>query len=449
MRKYVLIFGLLSVFTGLFLTGCELLNKEVLLDDIEKTIINDSTTIRVMSCVPDSTQLIIETDTDWEADVNNEGSWCTVSKNKGRKGRDTIYVRVSENTTTDMRRTTLSISSGTMIKIFRVTQRGGESWIDTPYWYRTAAQRMGLHDKVERMTISDNWHPNESSIYSFDSKGNLLSQKSMDSVASRYDMTRQYTYDEDNHRLTCTVRDWKDNVIRKWKYEYENKGKLVAFSALVWDDADPLSEDMESVIVPDLSAVSKSWIEDDVEYHEDRTYKFEGEDERRLKITVEKWRDSMGVKVPMEIDSMRVSYQLYNGCNLTLPRASYIYSAQNNYVTLATYNTNGMVSTIETVDETYVFLNNVQRMALMSYMFKGSQQTDHEIDWMECEYNTNRDLLERRIYYHDMNGVTVETYPQYQYDDHHNWSIRYEELKRPDTNDIRQNYTKRDFVYYR
>jgi len=441
MRRFVLAFVLFLTVMGWSLVSCDLLNTEVLLDDTGRTTVTDSTTIRVLSSVPDSTQLIINTSTSWHADVAKGGEWCTLSKHDGSKGRDTILVRVEENTAVAMRQTSIVIESGNTIRIFKVNQMAGEGWIEVPYWKRTALQRMGLHGKVQMMTVSDNWHPNESSTYFFDEEGNLLSEKSMDSVANQYDVTRLYEYDEANHRLMCTVKDWKDRVVRKLKYEYKNQGKLVAFSAKGWEDPDPLSEDMEGMVIPDLSAVHKTWLYEDEEYHEDRTYTFE--DENRLVIYIDRWRDSADVHVSIGCDTMRVSYQYINSCMLNLPYTS------RGYVKNSVYYSTGMLKMMETMFCKYDFLNNVQKMVVTSFQYTGDPSATHNIDSYVCEYNDNRDLVERTVHYTTSAGITIERYPQYQYDECHNWTVRLEEQKRSDSDDVRPNLTKREFIYYR
>ena len=104
---------------------------------------------------------------------------------------------------------------------------------------------------------------------------------------------------------------------------------------------------------------------------------------------------------------------------------------------------------METKEGKYDFLENIQCMVVSSFEYTGDPAADHEIDSYECEYNSNRDLIERRIYYSKSQGVTVESYPQYQYDDLHNWTARVEEINRPEYSQVIQFASKRDFVYYR
>lgn len=442
MRYSVFAVILTCTFIGMFTASCDLLDKSVLVDDGKKNIINDSTTIRVMNSMPDSTELIIETTADWHANVAKDGDWCSISKQEGRKGRDTIHVHVDENTSTIIRETSIVVESGTNILIFKVMQRAAEGWLDVIYWNRTALQRMGIHGIVESIAATDNSTRTEfSSEYHFDQRGNLLSEQSIRKATNKYETKRTYTYDESNHRLTCSVTDNADVVVRKWKYEYGNTDKLVAFSAKGWSDPDPLAEDMEGMIVPDLSAAYKSWKEGGFEYHEDRLYVFE--EEMKLVIYIEQWKDSAGTHVPVMLDTMRVSYQFFDGGKLRLPQKG------RGYVDNSLYYSNGMLKMMETKDGKYDFLDNVQRMVVSSFAYTGDAAADHDIDSYHCEYNSNRDLIERRIYYNKSQGVTVESYPQYQYDDQHNWTARVEEINRPEYSQAINSASKRDYVYYR
>ena len=444
MRRSVIAFLMFSALAGLIISGCDLLDQTVLIDDGEKTTVNDSTTIRLMSSVPDSTHLVLNTDASWHAEVAKGGEWCTISKHDGSKGKDTLFVHVDENPGTTARQTSIVIESGTMILIFRVTQVAAEVWHDIPYWYRTASQRVGLHGTVEKVTITDNSPRNEfTSSYTFDKRGNMLTHHSMHKVDQRFDTVRIYTYDDENHRLTCTVKKDADdaNVLREWRYEYGNKGKLVAYSAYGWIDPDPLAEDMEGMIVPDLSASYKIWTKDETEFHEYRQFTF-SDDGSRLMITVDKWKKSRGDSIHMGSDTMRVSYQYNNTCKLTLP-----YTSRDN-VTNSTYYANGMLKMMKTKNCSYDFLDNVQRMVVKSFSYTGDPAAPHDIDVYECEYNSNHDLAERKIRYSGETGITIETYPQYQYDDMHNWVVRTEHYLRPGYAEPVEYATKRDFVYY-
>ena len=442
MRLSVLPAILASAVIGFMAVSCDLLKKDVLFEDVEKTVITDSTTVRVLASVPDSTHLIINTDAVWHADVAKGGDWCTISKHDGSKGRDTILIYVDENSSTEARKTSIVVESGTVTMVFRVFQDGGESWHDVPYWNRTAAQRMGLHGTVREIVVSDNRYTTEYSVYKFDDNGNLLEHQSVDKVANKYDTTRTYDYDDVNHRIRCTVKeDMGGTVVRKWRYEYANLGKLVAYSAKGWTDPDPLAEDMEGMVVPDLSAVFKTWFVGDEEFHENRTYTFV-ENDSRLMITTDRYKIAESMRIDMGRDTVRVSYQYSNSCGLFLP-----YSSRGN-VTNSTYYPNGMLKLMRTTTSSYDFLDNSQRMAVVSYAYSGPQDAAHTIDFYDCEYNSNRDLTEKRIKYAGDEGVTVEKYPQYQYDEQHNWTTQVQELWRPGATQSLEMYTKREIIYY-
>ena len=384
-----------------------------------------------MSSLTDSTLLVISTEAKWHADVAAGADWCTLSKHDGDKGRDSIYVRVEENSGTTARQTSILVESGNMIKIFRVSQLAAESWHDKPYWNRTAAARMGLHGYVQKITVTDNRHSTESSVYTFDQLGNLLTHQSIDKVANRYDTTRTYAYDNANHRIQCSVmEDAGGQVVRKWQYEYRNTGKLVAFSARGWMDPDPLAEDMEGMIVPDLSASHKYWKEGDIIYHEDRTYVFE--EEYKLVIYVHRWHHKQGYRLGSKEDTLRVSYQYASG-NL-LPQKA------RGYVNNTSYYSNGMIGTMTTKDGEYTFLENLIKMVVVNYSYTGSDA--HDIDYYECDYNYNHDPVERRTKYNGAVDVAVDRYPQYQYDKKNNWFLRYEETSN------HEKYTQRTITYF-
>lgn len=427
----------------LSLGSCDLLDTEVKIDDGLKTTINDSTTIRTLSNVADSTMLIINAETSWHADVAKGGDWCKLSKHDGPQGRDTIVVHVDENDGTHVRQTSIVVESGTQIMIFKVSQMAAESWHDIPYWNRTAAQRIGLHAVVESMTVTDNMRSAESSIYTFDQRGNLLTHKSVDKMANRYDTTRTYTYDNANHRVTCTVtEDAGGTVVRKWRYEYGNPGKLVAFSARGWMDENPLAEDMSGMVVPDLSASYKSWIQDSVEFHEDKTFVF-AESDTRLLIITDRWKVAGEKRTDLGRDTVKVNYNYFNSCKLSLPYTS------RGYVKNSAYFANGMLKLFTTVDGSYDFADNSQRMLVASYAYTGPMEVPHLIDSYECTYNANHDITERKVRYNGYSEITLESYPQYEYDEQHNWVARIEEIHKPGVVEAMQNATKREFIYYR
>lgn len=432
MRRYVVAILIVCSAIGLFMSGCDILEDDVLLEEVQRKVINDSTSVRVLNSIPDSTQMVIETTAAWHANVSTGGEWCTLSKYDGGKGKDTIRIFAKENIGTVARQTSIVVESGTNVLIFKVTQSAGENWLDKPYWKRTAAQRLGLHGKVEEFTLTDNWYVNRESVYSFDERGNLLVHR--DVHTNMYDTTRTYTYDESNHRISCIVTD-EANVVRTWNYVYGNTGKLVAFSANVWNDPDPLAESMEGMIVPDLSAAFKTWKEGNTEFHEDRTYKF-NKDETKLKIWIERWKSVNGKHVDLGLDSAEVSYQFSSNCQLLLPDYS------KGKVKRTFYYSTGMIRTMNAVDYTYKYLENAQRMVVDTIVYTGDPSLPHEMDSCFYKYNTNRDITEG-VKYVGSSAVTVEIYPEYYYDDMHNWIIQCEEVE------DHSRYNKREFVYFR
>ncbi len=411
-------------------------------DEEQKIIRIDSTTIRTLSYIADSTLIVIQSNNDWQASVDEGCEWCNISKKNGMSGRDTIKVYASENITTTPRQTAITVESGNVTIIFKVNQKAGEEWYEIPYWDRTALQRMGFHGKIEKMTIINNRHPNESTIYTFDSKGNMLTHQSIDQNFDRYDTTRTYTYDEYNHRLSCTVKaDFNDEVVRKWRYEYENTGKYVAYSDNGWNDPNPLAEDMEGMILPDLSAVYKTWTEYGIEFHEDRKYSFT--DDSRLDINISRWKIVQGEHIDINEETVRIAYQYNNASKLALPYTS------RGKVTNSTYYANGMLKMMQTTKEKYQFLDNVQRMVTVSYSYIGDQNESHDIDSYDCDYNSNRDC-ERQILYTALTGITKERYLQYQYDEQHNWTVYYmTEKYLPPYREPIESATRREITYYR
>jgi hypothetical protein len=439
MRRYVLAAVFASALMGLVMTGCDLLDKQVLVDDGVKVTVNDSTTIRVMGSMPDSTKLVINATSDWHADVAREGDWCSLSKTEGGAGTDTIVIHVAENPETEMRRTSIVVETATMIMVFRVAQAAAEMWHDKPYWHRTAAQRIGLHGMVERMTVSDNLHSTESDVYTFDKRGNLLTHQCLDKIASRYDTTWTYTYDEANHRLTCSVKDDESGTeVRSWSYEYGNTGRLVAVSAQGWMDQDPLGEYMDGMIVPDLSAIHGVIHQggSDITIHQ--TYTFD--DDTRLVIVTDYM--VLGSRRRL-VDTTRVSYQYFNNCQMLLPYTS------RGFVTNCGYYANGILKMLRTADEAYDFLDNPERVAVVSYSFSGPEERSKGISSYECEYNTHHDLKERLTRYTTTTEVKREKFPEYQYDEQHNWTARMEETVRPGLDATIQNATKREIIYYK
>lgn len=427
------------MFSGVFITGCDLLDQTVLIDDGLKNTVSDSTTIRRMGSVSDSTQLAINATANWHAIVK-DSAWCSLSKYDGVKGADTIMIHVTDNPETVQRQTTITIESGTEVRIFRLIQNAGDGWLAKPYWNRTAAQRAGLHGMVKDMIVPDGRHSKKSNEYTFDQRGNLLVHKSMNN--NLYDTVYTYTYDASDHRLTGRVTDADNKVVREWNYEYKNTGQLVAYSAEGWNDPDPLADDMHGMIVPDLSAVSGRWSDGGFEFHERRTYSF---DEYRLIIISDRWKvNGSGDSIHMACDTMRVSYNFSTINKLYLPY-------RNSYVTNSTYRSNGMLETMKTRTDDYRFLNNIHRMAVESYRYIGDAAAAHKIESYDCTYNLNADLVEQTITYSGSESGSMEKYPYYEYDDNHNWTSRYQEMYTIDEDSVHQTsgYTyRREIIYY-
>lgn len=417
------------------LAGCR--NGEVLVDNYEKTIVRDSTTIRVLNSVPDSSMLIISSTTDWSAGVAKGDDWCYLSKTRGKAGRDTIFVHVKENTTPVIRSTSVTYDSGTILRIFKVVQGAGESWFDVPYWQRTALQRAGLRGKVRKLYSTDVKNRNKLFNYTFDERGNLLTLFCDDEDFNRFDTTRIYTYDDSNHRLTCMVQDEHNVVARSWRYEYRNTGRLVAFSAIGWNDPDPLAEDMTRMVVPDLSAATCYWSDGGFDYGQRRCYIFDDRSDGTLflNIITSRWKLEGGSdSIPMGCDTARVEYR--NG----LPFKSV-------HVSYSSYNKNGMLKVMETDYGKFEFLDNVQKMVPTKFTYNKATKR-LETEWYECSYNFNRDPLERKVQYKDVDFVTVDRYVQYQYDNMNNWIIRMEEIPYPGTHEAQDNVVRRELEYF-
>lgn len=430
MRCSVLTAIMTTAVLGLFMSGCEFFDKEVLIDNGDVETVIDSTTVRVLSSSPDSTQLIVHANADWTAKIKSGTEWCHISKESG-SGNDTIHVYVDENETTKARKTTIAIAAGKITKVYWVTQGAAEEWVDITYWNRTAAQRLGLHGNVDTMIVSDSWHPVTSTQYIFDKRGNLVIEKQIEN--ERAILTKSYSYDDFNHRMSCIVENFDRDELRRWRYEYDNKDKYVPYS-VVWAESDPLAEDMEGSIVPDLSAVRKTWKEGILEMHEVRRYTFNGE--YKLVITVDRWMDSLGVRVDLGADTMTASLQYYSDpIMLTLP-----YTSTNN-VTNTTYYANGMLKMLTTKVDSYEYLENPLKMLVRKYRYTGADE--HEIDSYECDYNSNHDIVERRIRYSGQVSTGLERYTEYQYDNKFNWQLRFEEILE------HERYTSRVISYHK
>ena len=333
-------------------------------------------------------------------------------------------IYVEENPTSQERQTSLVLESGEIENVFRVTQKAGEPWFEVSYWNRTALQRAGLRGKVKSMTETRNISANKSVTHSFDERGNLTKVEINDMQFDMYDTVKVFEYDDDNHRVGCAVKMVAGDVlVRNWRYEYGNKGRLVTYSERIWDDPDPLAEEMYGMIVPDLSAVYKTWSDGEWAYNESRNYSFDGD---RLMIAVKQWK-TIGDSVREELMDtvVKVSYKESPSNNLTLP-----YTSSN--VTNTTYYANGMLKMLTTRQGRFDYLDNVQKMVVESYMYNENAEIKNlEPQWYECTYNFNRDIQQREVTYSGMQSITVDNYPRYQYDEYYNWINRTELVPKP------------------
>ena len=442
MRISVFAFIAAAFALGVVSSSCE---NEVLLDANEHKVLVDSTKIRILDCVPDTVKLGFNTTRNWTATVAKGGEeWCTLSKTEGRKGNSSVLIYVKENPTASARQTSIVLVSGEIESVFKITQKAGEPWFEEVYWNRTASQRAGLRGKVKSMTETNNLDANKSVAYYFDERGNLTKTEINDMRFDMYDTTKVFEYDDENHRLSCAVKmTLGDDTLRSWRYEYANKGKLVAYSAVTWDDPDPLAEDMTGMVVPDLSAVYKTWTKDNLVYNESRKYTFDG---NRLQIALKIWRDFNDGTDSIEMlkdTVVKVSYRESNTSKLTLP-----YTSSN--VSNCTYDENGMLKMLVTKKGRYDFLDNVQKMVVESFMYnENAESVQNEPTWYECKYNYNRDITERQVTYSGMQDITVEKYPRYQYDENHNWINRVEQVPKPGQTESHDVIRNRVISYHR
>ena len=425
--------AIVTLVTGLSLMGCD--KGEVLIDEGEHTVKED--TIRIFKSVPDSIMLAFETDADWTIGVAKGGEWCSVSQNGGPKGHNELLITVVENPTVNERKTSVILESGTAKRVFRITQKAGEQWFETLYWSRTAAQRFGLRGKVQVMTTADKRHPNKQYTYNFDRRGNLLSRVCDDIEFNRFDTTQTYTYDDANHRLTCIVTAGDDDTVRIWQYKYGNTGHLVAYSANRWDDPDPLAEDMVGMVVPDLSDAIEYWSVDDRNYRMSRHYTFDENDHLTIISGLCAWEYGAADSVVLEADTVRVTYKISNGIKLP-------YTSRN--VVNTTYFKNNMLRMLETKDFKNEYMDNVQKLAVVSYIYKGEESGQGIRQAYECSFNYNRDPLERKVQYPGI--LAVEKYYNYQYDNMDNWNYRSEDVPRPGSTESQLNTRRREFVYW-
>lgn len=414
--------------------GCD--NGQVLMDD-QSMMISSDTTVRVMNAVLDSSRIAINTTDTWRAFVaKGGGSWCLLSKDQGTAGHDTLKILVTENPTDSVRHTSVILESGTRRIVFRIVQNAGESWFMNEYWRRTALQRAGYRGKVESVTATNSRRANKTYIYSFDRTGNLTSREVHDSEHNRFDTTHVYTYDDNNHLISCVVCSVNGDTVRSYTCQYDNPGRLVAYSARRWDDPHPLEEDPEGVVLPDLSLVRREWKDDHYSYCEIREYSFqEGSGTLEINRTLYTYLLSTG--------------QLDNENNVT-DRVEYRNGRPYNsrYVVYTTYYNNGMIRTLCNSDGIYEFnLENHHRMVPTRYTYTGSQE--HTIDSCVYRYNYNRDIEERLVWYNGYQQATVESYGPYRYDyTNHNWEEMIENVPIAGNIESHPHRLTRAFTYY-
>ena len=338
--------------------------------------------------------------------------------------------------------------SGTNERVYKITQKAGEPWFDTMYWKRTVLQRMGMRGKVKEFSVTPSLNPNKSTIYHFDERGNLTQREYTDmEYFHMYDTTHTYTYNEANHRLSCKVCLVDGTEVRSSEYEYGNTGMFVAYSPTGWNDPDPSAEDMTGMLVPDLSSAHLIRYDGDFAYGEDREFVFENQ---LLKIFVVYWKKPRvgdAEAIVLSYTLMTVNYDHFKGAGdhkMLLPGYS------EGHVSRISYQENGMVYKVEMQRGSYEFMKNVHKMVpLKYYSRKNNVLAHHEVDWYEVSYNFNRDPVVRRVQYQDVDFVNVDTYPQYLYDEHHNWLNREEEITLPGYEETSfPNYVARVISYY-
>ena len=82
---------------------------------------NNSVNNLILSQTSGSINISFNSALEWTASCDQ--SWCDISSSSGKAGNSTISVNVSDNTTYDDRNASIKISSGTISKIFTITQK--------------------------------------------------------------------------------------------------------------------------------------------------------------------------------------------------------------------------------------------------------------------------------------------------------------------------------------
>lgn len=414
----------LSLLTFLTLFSCR--GGEVLIDEIRPSYQQDSTSLRAFECVPDSGMIHIKADANWTAYIPSaDTSWCSISKKSGSKGEDSLIISVDYNNTTRKRKSAVIIEAGNTVFKQIITQKAGEQWFDTPYWNRTAVQRLGLRGQVSELSLNGSRHE----TYKFDVNGNVILHKLTYVAHNMVDTTRAYTYDSDNHRLTCAVTSHGD-TLRTWRYEYGNTGLLVAFAATDWSDPDPLAEDMTGMVVPDLSRAFLRWTDTDGVREERRTYTFD--ESYRLTIARCVYRlVSESDTVCLGGDTLRVEYRHDRPYN-------------SRYISNSIYYSNGMLRMLNTSKGKYEFVESPVKMVPGSFTAHGQ----NEVEWCSYRYNGNCDLIDATIKYSALSQEVTDTFTPYFYDDCYNWINHLQTVHRAGSTSIMKDNITRDIVYF-
>ncbi len=412
----------LSVFLTLF--SCR--GGNVLYDEIRPSFQIDSTSLRTFACVPDSGMIHINADADWTAYIPSaDSSWLSISKKSGKKGGDSLVITVDFNNTTKKRKSAVIIEAGNSVLKQVIYQKAGEAWFDTPYWKRTAAQRLGLRGHVSELSFNTS----KLDSYRFDSCGNLIRHTVTYGASALRDTVRVYTYDSDNHRLSCSVTSGAE-TLRTWRYEYGNKGVMVAFAATDWRDPNPLAENMTGMVVPDLSKAVMRWTDAGGVLEESRTYTFD----EFLKLTIVRQM----YRLVSESDTL-----FLNGDTLGVEyRHDLPYNSR--YISNSIYYSNGMLRMLNTSNGKYEFLESPVRMVPSKYTARG----ESAMEWCSYRYNGNCDPIEAVIKYTALDEEVTDTYGPYWYDDCYNWVNHLQTVHRAGSTAIMKDNITRDVVYF-
>lgn len=209
--------------------------------------------------VPDSTKLKISTAGPWAISIAKGGEWCSVSHVKGNTKTDSVVtVYVAENPTSQERTTSLILSSGTSNVIYKISQRAGQLWYDTPYWERTDVQKNGMRGQVK--SIQEIRVGTRTANYEFDKAGNVVkAEYAPKAEEGKGYITDSYVFrefDKNGHLLRYEKDSKADTTVIE--YEYANKGKLVASGSYILTEPSLDILDQKNIFVPDLSAMHQT-----------------------------------------------------------------------------------------------------------------------------------------------------------------------------------------------